>query len=62
MNRDEALAQLPRAHALALRLQELGAEPALIADCLGIEPEAVAPLLQVAAAKLTRVHRAAQGP
>lgn len=57
MERDRALVQLPRAHSIALRLDEIGAGPCLIADCLGIELEAVGPLLQVAEAKLARIQR-----
>jgi hypothetical protein len=56
VDRDEALALLPWAHARALRLDALGADAALIADCLGIEPESVQPLLEVAAAKLARAQ------
>lgn len=51
----EALAQLPRAYALALRLHELGADTGLIAECLDIDPESVGPMLAVAAAKLASV-------
>lgn len=56
MDQPEAFERLPRAHALALRLQSLGADVALIAECLGIVPEAVLPLLEVAAAKLARIQ------
>lgn len=42
---------LARVHRLALQLAALGAGDELVADCLGIEPEAVAPLVKVAAAK-----------
>ena len=52
MDRSEALAQLPRAYALALRLHDLGADTGLIAECLDIDPESVGPMLAVAAAKL----------
>lgn len=51
--------QLPRAHALALRLRALGADTELVAECLGIDTEAVGPLLEVAAAKLRRAEAAA---
>jgi hypothetical protein len=45
---------MPKAHALALRLEQLGADAETIAECLGIGPEAVEPLLEVARAKLAR--------
>lgn len=45
---------LSRAHALALRLQMLGADHDLIAECLGVGPETVGPLLEIATAKLER--------
>lgn len=51
-SRDEAaLRQLPTAYAVALRLVREGAAPAEIARLLGVEPEAVEPLLDVARAK-----------
>lgn len=43
--------RLARAHRLALELVRLGADDELVAECLGIEPDAVAPLVKVAAAK-----------
>jgi hypothetical protein len=48
---------LPRAYRLGLRLQALGADTELIADCLEIEPESVRPLLTVALAKLRNAQR-----
>lgn len=57
MQRSPALEQLPPLHALALRLDALGADAELIAACLGITPESVAPLLEVAAAKLAHAER-----
>lgn len=57
MQRSPALDQLPPVHALALRLDALGADAELIAACLGIAPEAVTPLLEVAAAKLAHAER-----
>lgn len=53
---DDALAQLPRAYSLAIRLHRLGADVDLIAECLELAPESVGPLLDVAAAKLARVR------
>jgi hypothetical protein len=51
-DRTEALAQIPAAHSLALRLRDAGVDDDLIAECLGIEPETVGPLLVVAEGKL----------
>ncbi|MGW4534890.1 hypothetical protein ACWEOI_28485 [Nocardia sp. NPDC004340] len=51
--REAALRRLPTAYSLALRLREAGVEPDLICEYLGIEPEALAPLLDIAEAKLT---------
>lgn len=56
MDDDGALALLPRAYSLALRLEGAGADPALIADCLSIEVEAVEPLLLVAHQKLAAIR------
>ena len=50
-----ALADLPTVHALALRLRDEGEPPDRIAKLLGIEPEAVGPLLEVASAKLAEI-------
>jgi DNA-directed RNA polymerase specialized sigma24 family protein len=47
-----ALERLPATHAEALRLREHGETDEAIAVHLGIEPEAVAPLVRVAEAKL----------
>lgn len=52
MDDPKALAQLPRPYSLALRLRAAGVDEALIADCLGVEPEALPALLEIAAAKL----------
>ena len=52
VDRDRALAELPFAHAVALRLQAAGADQQTIADALGIDPAGVPTLLQVARAKL----------
>ena len=52
-----ALAELPTVHALALRLSDDGEPPDRIARLLGIEPEAVVPLLKVASAKLEEILR-----
>jgi hypothetical protein len=50
-----ALAELPTVHALALRLRDEGEPQERIARLLGIEREAVGPLLEVAAAKLDEI-------
>jgi DNA-directed RNA polymerase specialized sigma24 family protein len=47
-----ALNELPEVHAEALRLQRAGTDAAGIAEALGIDVEAVAPLLRLAEAKL----------
>lgn len=52
MKRDEVLDYLPETYAVVLRLREAGLDDAAIAARLGLEPEAVRPLLQIAAAKL----------
>jgi hypothetical protein len=53
--RVEALQRLPTAHSLALRLRDAGVAGELIAECLGIEPEALGSLLVVAEAKLAAI-------
>lgn len=57
MDRRAALAELPHAHAVALRLRAAGAEDRVIAVALGIADEAVAPLIDLAEAKLRRLLR-----
>jgi DNA-directed RNA polymerase specialized sigma24 family protein len=47
-----AMNELPEVHAAALRMHRAGTDAAGIAEKLGIEVEAVAPLLRVAEAKL----------
>jgi hypothetical protein len=44
---DPALDDLPRASRIGLRLHELGADENLIGDCLGIDPTAVATLMEI---------------
>jgi hypothetical protein len=53
--RTGGLAELPTVHALALRLRDEGEPPDRIARLLGVEPEAVEPLLEVASAKLEEI-------
>jgi hypothetical protein len=55
VNRDEALGLLPATYALALRLRDAGSSDVVIATRLGIEREAVGPLLRIARAKLGRL-------
>jgi DNA-directed RNA polymerase specialized sigma24 family protein len=53
-----ALDELPEVHAAAIRLHRAGMDTAGIAAELGIEVEAVAPLLRVAEAKLAALLEA----
>jgi DNA-directed RNA polymerase specialized sigma24 family protein len=57
-----ALNELPEVHAEALRLHRAGTDPAGIAEALGIDVEAVAPLLRVAEAKLASLLAAPDPP
>lgn len=57
-----AMDELPEVHAKALRMHDAGADAAVIAGELGIEPEAVAPLLRVARAKLASLLAAPDPP
>jgi hypothetical protein len=59
MDRADHLRHLPIALAVALRLAEAGADEALIAAALAIEPESVGPLIALAKAKAERIARAA---
>jgi hypothetical protein len=60
MDDPEALARLPRPYALALMLRDAGVDDALIAECVGVEPEALPTLLDIAAAKLDNLTRSEQ--
>jgi len=53
--RAQALHRLPVAYSLGLRLRDAGLTEELIAEVLGVEPEAVGPLLVVAQAKLDAI-------
>ena len=53
MDRDRALAELPVAYAVALRLRAAGADDQAIAAALGIDAAGVPALLEVAEAKLS---------
>lgn len=61
MDKVEAIRQLPTAYAVALRLQDAGADDTLIAAALDVEPEAVGGLLEIAAAKLDHVAASPRG-
>lgn len=60
MDLASALTELPEVHAVVLRLHHAGTSAAGIAAELGIDIDAVGPLLRVAEAKLARL-RAAPG-
>lgn len=55
VRRDDALAELPTAHAVALRLADGGADLNTIATALGVPVEAVKGLLDVAEEKLASI-------
>lgn len=56
MDEDSALDSLPEAYATALRLRRQGLEEGAIAERLGLEPQAVGPLLRLAEAKLAALR------
>jgi DNA-directed RNA polymerase specialized sigma24 family protein len=58
---EDALAELPVAYAVALRLFDAGVSTDVIARAVGVEPEAVDPLLRLARAKLAEQLKAAPG-
>jgi hypothetical protein len=53
--RVEALQRLPEPYALGLRLRDAGTPEGMIADRLGVEPEALGPLLALAEVKLATI-------
>lgn len=55
MDRAEAIGHLPETHAAVIRLLDTGADTDAIAVHLDIHPNAVAPLVKVAQAKLARL-------
>jgi hypothetical protein len=55
--RAESLARLPLPYAVALRLRDAGIDDAVIAECVGVDLDALPTLMLVAEAKLS----AAQG-
>lgn len=52
MDREKALAELPTAYAVALRMQADGARDDAIAKALGVPAESVKQLIQIAESKL----------
>jgi hypothetical protein len=61
VERDEMLRRLPEAYEIVLRLHADGRDDS-IAGRLGIEPEAVGPLIRLAEAKLARLQGDRPGP
>ena len=61
MDRVTAIAQLPEAYASALRLREANLDDATLAEQLGVEVEALSPLLRLAEAKLAHIMHVAHG-
>jgi hypothetical protein len=51
-DRDEALERLPLPYSVALRLHDIGIEDCVIAECVGVEPEALQALMRIAHEKL----------
>ncbi|MCC7078365.1 MAG: hypothetical protein IT198_14675 [Acidimicrobiia bacterium] len=60
MDRGAALDRLPLFYAVAVRLRDAGAGTELIAAGLGVEPEAVPALLEVAESKLASLEPVGQ--
>lgn len=50
--RNDALDRLPLPYSTALRLRDAGVEDAVIAECVGVEPEGLQALMEIARAKL----------
>jgi DNA-directed RNA polymerase specialized sigma24 family protein len=55
MGPDEAIARLPEAYAVALRLHAAGVSDAQLAAGFDIEPQSVRPFLKIAEAKLAEL-------
>jgi hypothetical protein len=53
VDREQAITELPLAHAVALRLRDAAIDDETIAKALGIEPEGVPGLMRIADAKLS---------
>ena len=58
---EAALRRLPEAHSLALRLRDSGAPDDVICEYLGIEPEGLGALLELANQKLLRAGEGMTG-
>lgn len=59
MKRERALAELPTAYAVALRMHTDGASPESIAQALGVPVESMSGLIGIAEAKLKSIVEAA---
>ncbi len=44
--------RLPLPYSMALRLRDAGVDDAVIAECVGVEPEGLQALMEIARAKL----------
>jgi DNA-directed RNA polymerase specialized sigma24 family protein len=62
MDEESVLARLPEAYAAALRLRRQGLDEGAIADQLGLERQAVGPLLRLAEAKLAALREPLDEP
>jgi DNA-directed RNA polymerase specialized sigma24 family protein len=62
MDRETEAAQLPELHAAALKLRDRGLQDDAIAATLGIEPQAVRSLLQLAERKLAALQSITASP
>ena len=62
MDRNHAIEQLPETYATAVRLRARGFDDDAIAAALSLAPEAVAPLLKIADAKLAELTARAGEP
>lgn len=52
LTRNDALNRLPLPYSMALRLSDAGVDDAVIAECVGVEPEGLRTLMEIARAKL----------
>ena len=55
---EDALDRVPLPYSVALRLRDAGIEDAVIAECVGVEPEALHALMLIAKAKLDAARSA----
>jgi hypothetical protein len=56
MDRDQAITELPTLHAVALRLQDDGADPHTIAVAVGVDDDQVPTFIDIAERKLARLE------